>query len=262
MNTSDIARQACRLGGLKALEFFNRRDQLIVDLKGPQDYVSEADRTVETVMIDYLKQHFPDDGFLGEESVEIKSDRQWVIDPIDGTTNFLRGLPYFCTTLALVEHETVLGGWIYDPSHDEMYEAARGKAAFCNGELLNPLWRGSFATGLVGICHSSKLTADELAGRITGALKRGAILRQPGAAALMLCDLACGRLDVLFDQHLKPWDSIAGLLIANAAGAVVSDYLANPQWRQTPQITFASGPEIYHEVLDLWPEVRDVKLLS
>jgi len=262
MNTSDIARDACRIGGLKALEFFHQRDQLTIDLKGPQDYVSEADRTVETLMIDYLKRYFPNDGFLGEESVEVRNKRQWVIDPIDGTTNFIRGLPYFCTTLALVEQETVAGGWIYDPTRDELYEASQGKGAFCNGEKLNPSWRESFATGLVGICHSSKLTADELAGRITGALKRGAILRQPGAAALMLCDLACGRLDVLFDQHLKPWDSIAGLLIAHEAGAVASDYLASPQWRQTPQITFASGPEIYQEVLELWPEAREMVMLS
>jgi len=76
MNTSDIARDACRIGGLKALEFFHQRDQLTIDLKGPQDYVSEADRTVETVMIDYLKQHFPNDGFLGEESVEVKKNRR------------------------------------------------------------------------------------------------------------------------------------------------------------------------------------------
>jgi myo-inositol-1(or 4)-monophosphatase len=78
----------------------------------------------------------------------------------------------------------------------------------------------------------------------------------------MLCDLAAGRLDVLFDQHLKPWDSIAGLLIAHEAGAIVSDYLAHPDWRTTPQVTFASGPEIYSEVLELWPEARNISLLS
>jgi len=78
----------------------------------------------------------------------------------------------------------------------------------------------------------------------------------------MLCDLARGRPDVLFDQHLKPWDSIAGLLIAYEAGAIVSDYLAHPDWRTTPQVTFASGPEIYAEVLELWPEARNISLLS
>ena len=143
-----------------------------------------------------------------------------------------------------------------------MYEATLDGGAYCNGSKLDPRWSTSLATGLVGICHSSRLTADELSSRITGALERGAILRQPGAAALMLCDLANGRLDVLFDEHLKPWDSIAGLLIAHEAGAVASDYLANREWRSQPQITFASGPEIYREVLQLWPETRDVQLLN
>jgi myo-inositol-1(or 4)-monophosphatase len=262
MSTSDIAKQAVRIGGQKALEFFKARDQLTIDLKGPQDYISEADRTVEAIMIDFLQGHFPNDGFLGEESTEIKQTRQWVIDPIDGTTNFIRGSPYFCTTLALVENETVIGGWIFDPTRDELYEASLGDGAYCNGERLKPNWRESFSTGLVGICHSSRLTAQELASQITRALERGAILRQPGAAALMLCDLAAGRLDVLFDQHLKPWDSIAGLLIAHEAGAIVSDYLAHPDWRKTPQVTFASGPEIYSEVLELWPEARNLSLLS
>ncbi|MBU25025.1 MAG: inositol monophosphatase [Gammaproteobacteria bacterium] len=262
MNTSEIANEACRIGGKKALEFFQNRELLTIDLKGPQDYVSEADRLVEETIISHLKAVFPNDGFLGEESSEIHNFRQWVIDPIDGTTNFIRGLPYFCTTLALVENEKVVGGWIYDPTRDEMYEASLDGGAFCNGNKLAPLWRTSFATGLVGICHSSRLTADELSGRIIGALRRGAILRQPGAAALMLCDLASGRLDVLFDQHLKPWDSLAGLLIAHEAGAIASDYLANREWRSQPQITLASGPEIYQEVLELWPESRDVRLLE
>ena len=262
MNTSEIASEACRIGGKKALQFFKNREQLTVDLKGPQDYVSEADRLVEKMIISHLKAFFPDDGFLGEESGEVHNVRQWVIDPIDGTTNFIRGLPYFCTTLALVENEKVLGGWIYDPTRDEMYEATLDGGAYCNGSKLDPRWSPRLATGLVGICHSSRLTADELSSRITGALECGAILRQPGAAALMLCDLANGRLDVLFDEHLKPWDSIAGLLIAHEAGAVASDYLANREWRSQPQITFASGPEIYREVLQLWPETRDVKLLN
>ena len=262
MKTSDIAKRAVRLGGQKALEFFTNRDQLTIDVKGPQDYVSEADHTVEAIMIEFLQSHFPDDGFLGEESREIKQAKQWVIDPIDGTTNFIRGLPYFCTTLALVEDERVIGGWIFDPTRDELYEANLGYGAYCNGQLLQPNWRRSFSTGLVGICHSSRLTAKELAGRITGALERGAILRQPGAAALMLCDLAAGRLDVLFDQHLKPWDSIAGLLIAHEAGAIVSDYLAHSDWRTVPQITFASGPEIYAEVLELWSEATNIPLLA
>ena len=93
MNTSEIASEACRIGGMKALQFFEGREQLSIDLKGPQDYVTEADRLVEKTIISHLKAFFPDDGFLGEESGETHNVRKWVIDPIDGTTNFVRGLP-------------------------------------------------------------------------------------------------------------------------------------------------------------------------
>ena len=261
MNTSEVAAFAVRQAGQKALEYFHARDALAIELKGPQDYVSHADRDVEQTIIETLQSSFPDDGFVGEESGITPGARQWVIDPIDGTTNFIRGIPYFCTTLALVEDECVTAGWIYDPIHDVMYAAERGMGAFANGQQLQPQWRSSFATGLVGICHSSQLTADALAGRITSALSRGAILRQPGAAALMLCDLASGRLDVLFDQHLKPWDSIAGLLIAHEAGAVVSDYLNASDWRTNPQVTMAAGPDIYAEARTLWPEIQSVPIL-
>ena len=261
MQTSEIAIHAVRAGGALALKHFQHRDQLVIDLKGPQDYVSQADRDVESHMIDILSKAFPEDGFVGEESDLRTGHRQWVIDPIDGTTNFIRGLPYFCTTLALVVEEKVIGGWIYDPTRDALYAAERGQGATENGLALTPRWRDSFSTGLVGICHSSKLTAEELSGRIVSALQRGAILRQPGAAALMLCDLAAGRLDALFDTHLKPWDSIAGLLIAHEAGAVVSDYLASPNWRTEPQPTLAAGPQIYQEMRELWPETQGVAIL-
>ena len=138
MNTSEIASEACRIGGKKALQFFENREQLTVDLKGPQDYVSEADRLVEKMIISHLKAFFFFFGFLGEESGEVHNVRQWVIDPIDGTTNFIRGLPYFCTTLALVENEKVVGGWVYDPTRDEMYEATLNGGAYCNGNKLDP----------------------------------------------------------------------------------------------------------------------------
>ena len=111
-----ISQTSCSPGWSKGTRIFYQKDQLTIDVKGPQDYVSEADHTVEAIMIDFLQSHFPDDGFLGEESSEIKQAKQWVIDPIDGTTNFIRGLPYFCTTLALVEDERVIGGWIFDPT--------------------------------------------------------------------------------------------------------------------------------------------------
>jgi len=148
-----------------------------IQRKADETPVTIADKTVETALCAKIRLHFPDHSIIGEEhgQTDNASPYTWVIDPIDGTTNFIRGLPYFCTTLALVEHETVIGGWIFDPTRDELYEASLGDGAYCNGERLKPNWRESFSTGLVGICHSSRLTAQELAGRITGALERGAI---------------------------------------------------------------------------------------
>lgn len=262
MNTSEVAMRAIRAGGELALTYFNNRDALVIDQKGPQDYVSEADRQVEQAIIQILSDAFPEDGFLGEESVAVSGAREWVIDPIDGTTNFLRGIPYFCTTLALVANEQVQAGWIFDPIHDQLYSAWRGQGATMNGRPLTPKWRSSFSEGLVGICHSSKLTADALSRRMTQALEAGAIMRQPGAGALILCDLASGRLDAVFDQHLKPWDALAGLLIAKEAGAVVSDYLADADWRTTPQPTLAAGPEIFQQMRTVWPETQAVTLLE
>ncbi len=262
MNTSEVAIRAIRAGGELALSYFNNREQLTIDCKGPQDYVSEADRAVEAKIVEILADAFPNDGFLGEEGAVSRAPREWVIDPIDGTTNFVRGLPYFCSTLALVEDDVLVAGWIFDPIHNNLYAAARGQGATLNGQPLRSAWRARFSEGLVGICHSSKLTAGELSGRINAALEAGAIMRQPGAGALILCDLAQGRLDAVFDQHLKPWDALAGLLIAKEAGAVVSDYLASPNWRTEPQPTLAAGPEIYQEMLEVWPETRDVTLLE
>lgn len=262
MNTSDIGAHAVKQGASLALQYFQKRSELTIDLKGHQDYISEADLAVEALIRQIITKSFPNDGFLGEEYGQKAGTRQWVIDPIDGTTNFLRGIPYFCTTLALVDNEEVISGWIYDPVHEDLYSAHLNSGAWKNTEKLETSWRTSLDTALVGICHSSLLTAQELTARMEGVLQRGSILRQPGAGGLMLCDLACGKIDVLFDQHLKPWDAIAGLLIAFEAGAIVSDYLYNSDWRITSQPTFACGPEIYAEVCDLWPLVQKIPLLQ
>lgn len=262
MVPSEFACNLIRDAGLLAKSYFDQRDQLTVTNKGPQDFVSEADCAVEAFIKGRLKAQCPLDGCVGEESGLSTGVRQWIIDPIDGTTNFLRGIPVFCTTLALVEGDTTLGGWIYNPNTDELYMAIRGEGATCNGTPIQSRWKSRFAEALVGFCHSSLLTPEALGERMTRALAAGAMIRQPGAGALLLCDLAMGRIDALFDQHLKPWDSVAGLLIAHEAGAIASDYLANPNWRAQPQPTLAMGPLLYAELTAVWPEAASVVLLK
>ena len=138
MNTSEVGIHAVKEGGKLALQYFHQRDNLTINLKGPQDYVSEADQNVEQTIKSIISEHYPDDGFIGEESGQSLGVRQWVIDPIDGTTNFLRGIPYFCTTLALVENEEVVAGWIYDPVHEQLYTAKLYEGAYNNTKILQP----------------------------------------------------------------------------------------------------------------------------
>lgn len=261
MSDTAFAIAAIREAGHLARYYFEHRGTLQVDRKGPQDYVSEADRQVEACLIARLSEQFPDDGFVGEESGQQPARREWVIDPIDGTTNFLRGIPVFAITLALVEHGRATLGLIYDPMRDVLYEASRAGGARCNGAAIKPVWRSRLSESLIGLCHSSRLHPDQLTARIAAVLQSGAILRQPGSAALLLCDLAMGRIDGLYDADLKAWDSVAGLLIAREAGAIASDFLASPDWRTVPQPTLAVAPELYPELRALWPEIQAVQCL-
>lgn len=261
MSDTALASAAIREAGQLARSFFERRNDLLVDRKGPQDYVSAADRDVESCLIARLSQAFPGDGFVGEESGQITGAREWIIDPIDGTTNFIRGIPVFAITLALVEAGATRLGLIYDPMRDVLYEATAGGGARCNGEPIRPLWRSALSESLIGLCHSSRLHPDQLTARIAAVLREGAILRQPGSAALMLCDLAMGRIDGLYDADLKAWDSVAGLLIAREAGAIASNFLARDNWRTDPQPTLAVAPALYPELSHLWPEIQDVPCL-
>ncbi|MGA1207132.1 MAG: inositol monophosphatase family protein [Litorivicinaceae bacterium] len=261
MSDTALASAAIREAGQLARAFFERRHELLVDQKGPQDYVSAADREVESCLIARLSQLFPADGFVGEESGQRDGAREWVIDPIDGTTNFLRGIPVFAITLALVEADVTQLGLIYDPMRDVLYEATAGGRARCNGEPIQPLWRDTLSQSLIGLCHPSRLHPEQLTARISSVLQSGAILRQPGSAALMLCDLAMGRIDGLYDADLKAWDSVAGLLIAREAGAIASNFLAKESWRTAPQPTLAVAPGLYPELSALWPEIRDIPCL-
>ena len=261
MSDTAFAIDAIREAGQLARYFFEHRDQLLVDRKGPQDYVSDADRQVEACLIARISKRFPDDGFVGEESGLQAASREWVIDPIDGTTNFLRGIPVFAITLALVEDGRAVMGLIYDPMRDVLYEGSVTAGARCNGIPIQPVWRSMLSESLIGLCHSSRLHPDQLTARIAAVLRSGAILRQPGSAALMLCDLAMGRIDGLYDADLKAWDSVAGLLIAREAGAIASDFLAKPDWRTAPQPTLALAPALYPELSLLWPEIQTVVCL-
>lgn len=213
-SSAGIAREAGRL----ALSYFDQRDQLLVELKGPHDLVSLADRAVEQVIRDRLRALFPDDAIVGEEHGGDAREVAWYVDPIDGTQNFLRGLPWFCVTMALqTDGETRLG-ITYDPNRDELFTARRGGGTFLNGNRVQVRDTGSLDHAVLGVGHSPRHGASLYVEPVARCLEHGAQTRNLCCAALQLAYVACGRLDGTWDPYLLPWDVMAGILMVEEAG--------------------------------------------
>jgi myo-inositol-1(or 4)-monophosphatase len=254
-----LATDAVRAAGRLALDYFIRREALAIERKGLQDLVSEADREVERVIRDRLGAAFPEDGILGEEHGGELHPHLWVIDPIDGTANFLRGLPYWCVVLAYaVDNEPVLA-LTYDAVHDELFAARRGRGATRNGVPIRVAGRGP-AEACVGLSYSFKTEAGAYERLIERLLAHRLDHRRMGSSALSLCHLADGRLDAAAAPSCNSWDVLAGLLLVQEAGGLVTPYARGSSLLERRAIAAAS-PEIAELVgeiteLELEPGVR------
>jgi len=220
--------QAARKAARRLQRDFGEVENLQVSMKGPADFVSTADRQTENVLIEELTKARPGYGFLVEERGTVRgtdAEHRWIIDPLDGTTNFLHGIPHFAISIALERGDTLVAGLIYNPITDEMFLAERGKGAFLNDRRLRVAARRDLSQAVVacGIPHNGRpehaLFRDELA-RVQA---KAAGIRRFGAAALDLAYVAAGRFDAFWERGLKPWDVAAGMLIAREAGATVGD---------------------------------------
>jgi myo-inositol-1(or 4)-monophosphatase len=226
MNDRDaFAKHVARKAGTLALDFWNRRTQLAVELKGPGDFVSLADREVETLIRRELAAAFPGDAFLGEETAaqfEETLDRCWVVDPIDGTHNFLRGIPYWNVAIAYVENGNAIAGAVFDPAHGELFHAARGEGAWCDSASGSARLRTAATTKLAGafvaLGHSDRAPEPRYLEIRRRMMDAGVAMRNFGSAALQLSHVAAGRLDGFIELRLSIWDAIAGLLIVEEAG--------------------------------------------
>lgn len=219
--------------GKGLLRDFSEVDKLQVSRKGTADFVTNADTRTEKLLQRELKTARPDYGFLMEESGEIpgKDDtHRWVIDPIDGTHNFIHAVPYFCVSVGLEETDRfgrkhIIAGVIYDPIHNELFFAEKGKGAFLNDRKLIVSTRTSLEDSLV---VSGKHFAQGKYDHTTAALSQkvaeaGATVRYFGATALDLAYMAAGRIDACWYYTLRPWDIAAGLLLIREAGGIVTD---------------------------------------
>jgi myo-inositol-1(or 4)-monophosphatase len=218
----DAATRIAKQAGDKALEYFLARNQLEISHKAAQDRVSEADRTVETLIRDAILSAFPDDALLGEEhgSTSGRSPFLWVIDPIDGTTPFLAGLADWCVSIAVaVEGEPVIGV-IEAPRHRETWVAARGRGASVNGAPLRINPQADLTSGMFAFGGSLRCDPAETGGFVTRLMQAGCIAFHNGSGALMTAYVAGSRLVGYYDAHIKPWDCFAGLVMVSEAGGV------------------------------------------
>jgi myo-inositol-1(or 4)-monophosphatase len=226
-----LAQAVARQAGALALEFWRHRERLCIELKGPQDFVSRADRDVEALIRRALGAAFPDDRFLGEETAAAFTgpiDRCWVVDPIDGTHNFLRGIAYWNVAIAYVEEGEAQIGVVFDPVRGKLYHAARGAGAWCDDAPGTTRLQAAATHELAGACvalghHDRAPDARYLEIR-RRMMESGVAMRNFGSAALQLAQVAAGHLDGFIELKLSIWDAIGGLVLVEEAGGHVAPF--------------------------------------
>ncbi|MDJ0628760.1 MAG: inositol monophosphatase [Rhodobacter sp.] len=243
-----IAEEAGRL----ALAYFNERSRLKIETKGPQDFVSQADRAVETLIRDRLSEAFPDDGIVGEEHAEStgRSGFTWVIDPIDGTANFINGIPVWCVVLAGVRDDRTRIGVIHDPVHGETWTAEQSRGAALNGAPLCLAAGETLADGTVGIGLSRRAGPERAADLIRAVLRSGGMFTRNASGALSLAYVASGRLIGFAEAHMNAWDCLAGQLIVAEAGGRIEDQGADAMLARGGRVV-AGAPGVFEELLVL-----------
>ncbi|MGE0087175.1 MAG: inositol monophosphatase family protein [Desulfococcaceae bacterium] len=225
-----------------------------IDKKGEIDLVTEADTGSEKVIIETIRQRFPDHSFLAEESGLSMGnpDCRWIIDPLDGTSNFAHGLPQFAVSIAFAFKGEIAAGVVLNPVSGELFSAVKDCGAQLNARPIHVSDTESVSESLLvtGFPYNFKEISDPLMARFAKCLHAAQGIRRLGSAALDLCFVACGRFDGFWEQNLKPWDTSAGMLIAKEAGAEVTDFSSHPFTLDHMEI-LASNGRIHREMLSL-----------
>lgn len=244
------AQELARLAGQRAREFFAQRDALAIEFKGAQDLVSHADRSIEQFLASKLAAAFPADGFYGEETAATMTgpfDRVWIVDPIDGTHNFLRGVRYYCISMAYVENGRAEIGVIYDPEHDELFHTRRGDGAWCqragNDTPLHASSCTTLSRAFVCVGHHDRSPEPRYLALRHSLMDAGVATRNMGAGALQLAHVAAGHFDGFIELSLNAWDALAGLLLVEEAGGYVAPF-PGPQGFRSPAPVLACAKGI------------------
>ncbi len=227
---------------------FNEVENLQISIKGPGDFVSQADLKAEKTLREALNKARPGYSFLMEEGglIDTGSDHRWIIDPLDGTTNFLHSNPFFAVSVALESHGQLVAGVIYDPISEELFTAERGRGAFVNDRRMRVAARTGFDESVIatGIPALNKTEHAVALARQRDIMSRVAGIRATGSAALNLAYVAAGRFDGYYETGLSPWDMAAGLLIVREAGGFVTEPDPDASMYETGSLV--AGNEIIH----------------
>ncbi len=232
-------------------------DQLRIGRKGPNDFVTEVDQAAEQAIVDVLRTAYPDHAILAEESgasanLHDENDNVWIIDPLDGTTNFIHGFPQYAVSIALQQRGQITQAVVYDPNRNELFTATKGAGAFLNDKRLRVAKRDKLADALIGtgFPYSDLSALDDYVKMFHLMTQKSAGLRRPGSAALDLAYVAAGRLDGFFEKNLKPWDMAAGALLISEAGGIVANFSGESDYLYKGDV-IAGSPKVFAQMLNV-----------
>lgn len=248
----NVMTQAAMKAGRSLSRDFGEVQNLQVSLKGPGDFVTNADRKAEKVIRFELEKARPDFGFLMEESGEIKGrdpQNRWIVDPLDGTVNYLHGNPHFCVSVALEREKEIVAGVIYDVIKDELFVAEKGQGAYVNDRRMRVAARTDLHESIIAsyIPHFGKPDHDRFLTGLSKVMRESAGVRSTGSTALDLAYVASGRLDGIWQEGPDPWDLAAGLILVREAGGFTSDFSGGREMFSKRQIV--AGNEAVHKSL-------------
>jgi myo-inositol-1(or 4)-monophosphatase len=252
----NIAIKAARVAGAIINRASLDLERIQVNTKAPNDFVTEVDQAAEAAVIDTLLAAYPGHGILAEESGSARGARDseyvWIIDPLDGTTNFIHGLPTYAVSIALSFRQQIQQAVVYDPARNDLFYATRGRGAYLNDKRLRVSKRTRMAEALIGTGFPFR-KGDDLAQylRILETVMKGcAGVRRPGAAALDLCYVAAGWYDGFFESGLSPWDVAAGSLLVTEAGGLVGNFTGEADFLHRREVV-AGSPKIYGQLVQM-----------
>lgn len=251
----NIGIRAARAAGNVITRNMDRVDTLQIDEKGRNDFVSDVDRGADAEIINVLRKAYPDHSILSEESGLIgaaDAEYQWIVDPLDGTTNFLHGYPYFSVSIALMHKNRIDKGIVYNPVSQELFTASRGDGAWLDSKRLRVSKTSQLESALLGtgFPYRTGQDLDFYQRTLRHYTEKSGGIRRAGSAALDLAAVAAGRLDGVWLMGLNSWDVAAGALIIREAGGLVNDFGGGDSWMDSGDV-LAGTPKVHHQMLQV-----------